>query len=127
MPVILAILVAALLPSIAVARGGYTPHYSAPAVRAAPTYRSAPMVRTSPAVRTYHAPTVQHVPSGFRAGPIQFSRPLHHVPGVTRVVARRVPWRGLFIAVPAITALGAPVWLDVPDLGAISVDEQIYV
>jgi hypothetical protein len=38
-----------------------------------------------------------------------------------------VPWRGLFIAVPAITALGAPVWLDVPDLGAISVDERIYI
>ena len=28
---------------------------------------------------------------------------------------------------PVITVLGAPVWLDVPDLGEISVDEQIYI
>jgi hypothetical protein len=100
------------------------------------------MVRTSPAVRSHqgvlpsvhpslsrpvivHAPAFQHVPSGFRTAPV-LSRQ-HALPRVSRAIARNVPWRGLFIAVPVITALGAPVWLDVPDLGAISVDEQIYI
>jgi tetratricopeptide (TPR) repeat protein len=42
-------------------------------------------------------------------------------------VARHVPWRGGLIALPVITAIGAPVWLDVPDFGEIIVDEQIYI
>src|SRR3954452_12904862 len=93
--VISANMVAALLPSVAIARTASTPHYSAPSARAAPMYRSAPSVRTyAPAVRTHqgvspaiphlsfsapaivHAATVQHVPSGLRTGS-HFNGPLH--------------------------------------------------
>jgi hypothetical protein len=146
MRIISAILIATLLPSIASARSAYTPRYSIPAVRAAPSYHSAPSVRTyAPAVRTHqgvspsvphqsfsapaviHVPTVQHVPSGFRTGP-HLSGSLHTtMPRVDRAVARHVPWRGRLFAVPVITVVGAPVWLDVPDLGEIIVDEQIYI
>jgi hypothetical protein len=67
MRVISAILVAALLPSTAVARSGYTPHYCTPTVRAAPTYRSAPIVRAAPTYRS--APIVRATPT-YRSAPM---------------------------------------------------------
>jgi hypothetical protein len=101
-------------PTVATARGGhhgggsghFTPSFHS-------SYRSAPPRIFTHSVRTYRPPA--GIPPRFGAiGP--------H----TRPIARRIRLHGGNLYVPAIVATGAPVLLDVPGIGPVSVDESRY-
>jgi hypothetical protein len=134
-----------LIASISVAHArSQATYHSTPVYRSAPVHHSAPVVRSyrsspQPSVHyqsvprspVVHDSTIQHIPSGNGYGyaPSHFttSRPFHAAPHIHREVARHLPWHGQLLAVPVPAALGAPVWLDIPDLGGINIDEQIYI
>jgi len=131
----------------------YSPAYRAPQRQQAPVVRTpivrapivhAPVARApaSPQVRSGVAPVGTYIrPSvPVTAGvPIQQPRITHAGPRIIRVpsvstlpgivhrpIARRVVVHGGFLAVPAIVIVGAPVVLDVPDLGWVYVPENEY-
>jgi hypothetical protein len=124
------------VPSLAMA-GGHAVHTSAPTARSAPAARSAPI--SGPMTHQSHqahsftpARALQHTPSDvrpFSSG----SRTVFHTGGsrvfanpVRRPITRLVKFHGGVIALPALATLGAPVLLDVPDIGEVSVDEATY-
>ncbi len=121
------------VPSLALAAASHAVHTSAPAARYAPAVRSAPM-RSAP---IYH-PTIHQTPHArsFTPGPTFFQhtpRTVFHPGGsrifanpVHREVARHVRFHGGLLAWPALVTLGAPVFLDVPGIGAVSVPEETY-
>src|SRR6266404_1714708 len=130
------------LPSAAVARGGYSGHSNphSSGVRSAPVYRSvpvyrAPVYRAGPVYRqpvqsrapsvTYHRATssVIHVPYA-----IQHSRSLTVVrtSPVWRPAVHHVRVHGGLLALPALATIGIPVFLDVPEIGVVSIDEDAY-
>src|SRR6266478_177006 len=47
-------------------------------------------------------------------------------PHAVRPIARNVRFHGRRLAVPAVVAIGIPVFLDVPDLGEVSIPEDDY-
>jgi hypothetical protein len=126
-------------PLMARAGGGGYIHSTAPArlvstFRASPVVRSAPIYRTMPAQvyvpRQYVQPhTVIHVEpvhtmhrSAFAAPAIPvFANPVRHAP------ERFVRFRGGTIGLPALTAVSAPIILDLPELGEIVVPQETYV
>jgi hypothetical protein len=130
------------VPSLAMA-GSHAVHSSAPTARSAPAARSAPVMRSAPISRpmthqshqehSFTPPrTLQHTPGDvrpFSSG----SRTVFHTGGgrvfanpVRRPITRLVKFHGGVLALPALATLGAPVLLDVPDIGEVSVDEATY-
>ena len=125
-------------PVMARAGGGGYIHSSAPArsvstSRASPIVRSAPIYRTMPAQvyvpRQYVQPhpvihvgpvnTVQR-PAFAPRNPV-FANPVRYAP------ERFVRFRGSTIGLPALTAVSAPIILDLPELGEIVVPQETYV
>jgi hypothetical protein len=121
------------VPSLAMAAGSHGVHTSAPTARAAPTVRSAPIMRSAP---TYH-PTIHQTPHARSFTPghtFQHTRQTVFHPGGSHIfanpdrreVTRHVRFHGRLLALPALVTLGAPVFLDVPGIGAVSVPEETY-
>lgn len=54
------------------------------------------------------------------------TQPASPSPHAVRPIARHVPFHGRLLAVPAVVAIGIPVFLDVPDLGEVSIPEDDY-
>ena len=113
-------------------------HSSAPA-RSVSTFRASPIVRSAPIYRTM--PAQVYVPRQYvqphpviHVGPVHtmqrpafaprnpvFANPVRHAP------ERFVRFRGGTIGLPALTAVSAPIILDLPELGEIVVPQETYV
>jgi hypothetical protein len=117
------------LPTIAQAQ----PQYRSEAPGAAPTLRfgHGPTPKNRPQVMPRVAgrsPIVREPTSTSVREPTSTSNrrlaspPLH----VERAVARHVRFHGRLLAVPAVVVIGIPVFLDVPDLGEVSIPEDDY-
>jgi len=117
------------LPTIAQAQ----PQYRSEAPSAAPTLRfgHGPTPKNRPQVMPRvvgRSPIVREPTSAAVREPTSTSNsrlaspPLH----VERAVARHVRFHGRLLAVPAVVVIGIPVFLDVPDLGEVSIPEDRY-
>ncbi len=90
--------------------------------RAAPTMH--PTYRPAPINRARAVPDVVGRPH-FRTS-MPNAQPASPSPHAVRPIARHVRFHGRPLAVPAVVALGIPVFLDVPDLGEVSIPEDRY-
>jgi hypothetical protein len=122
------------LPSLAVARGGFVGHSSGPVARSAPVSRQIihhqPIYHAPMQHRAIHDPS-QRAPAVVRH-PYSISPTIHggrsriFANPVRREVTRHVRFHGGLLALPALVTLGAPVILDVPSIGELSVSEATY-
>jgi hypothetical protein len=109
------------LPTIAQAE----PQFRSEAPGAAPTLRFGhrPALKNRPQVMPRvvgRSPIVREPTSSSNSRPASPS--LH----VERAIARHVRFHGRLLAVPTVVAVGIPVFLDVPDLGEVSIPEDDY-
>ena len=109
------------LPTIAQAE----PQYRSEAPGAAPTLRfgHGPTPKNRPQVMPRvvgRSPIVREPTSTSNS---RLASPSLHV---ERAIARHVRFHGRLLAVPAVVAIGIPVFLDVPDLGEVSIPEDDY-
>jgi hypothetical protein len=109
------------LPTIAQAE----PQYRSGAPGAAPTLRFGhrPTPKNRPLVMPRvvgRSPIVREPTSTSNS---RLASPSLHV---ERAIARHVRFHGRLLAVPAVVAIGIPVFLDVPDLGEVSIPEDDY-
>ncbi|WP_439375372.1 tetratricopeptide repeat protein [Bradyrhizobium sp. DASA03120] len=117
--------------------GGYI-HSSAPA-RSVSTFRASPIVRSAPVYRTMparvYAPRQYVQPNPvIHIGPVHTMQRAAFAPRnpilanpVRLAPERFVRFRGGTIGLPALTALSAPIILDLPELGEIVVPQETYV
>jgi hypothetical protein len=110
-----------VLPTIAQAE----PQYRSEAPGAAPTLRFGhrPTPKNRPQVMPRvvgRSPIVREPTSTSNS---RLASPSLHV---ERAIARHVRFHGRLLAVPAIVAIGIPVFLDIPDLGEVSIPEDDY-
>lgn len=101
------------------------PQYRSEAPGAAPTLRFGhrPTLKTRPQVMPRvvgRSPIVREPTSTSNS---RLASPSLHV---ERAIARHVRFHGRLLAVPAVVVIGIPVFLDVPDLGEVSIPEDDY-
>jgi hypothetical protein len=109
------------LPTIAQAE----PQYRSEAPGAAPTlrfgHRPTPKNRPQVMPRVVGRSPIVREPTSMPNS--RLASPSLHV---ERAIARHVRFHGRLLAVPAVVAIGIPVFLDVPDLGEVSIPEDDY-
>ena len=127
---------ASLSPALAAQkRSAAPPTHRAPAPALAPIFRPTSIlhqVRSSPVPRNVsaHHPIEVHMPqTGTRRTGIHFTPNNHELArgrAVHREIARRVVIAGGVLALPIVTFYGAPVNLEVPQIGYVQVSEEDY-
>jgi hypothetical protein len=105
-----------VLPTVA--QGEQQDRFVAPRATMHSSYRPAPITRPR---------TIPHVVGRplFRTSMPQ-TRLTSLPPRAARPIARSVRFHGRLLAIPAVVAIGIPVFLDVPDLGEVGVPEDDY-